>query len=277
MSLRNLARTITTVALVALGASCAKAGDADIEVDWTRTTPASGRVVDGAVEVDGGSGGEFVLVELQDPPVGGDGFEITGQVRYEGVVGTGYLQMWSTFADGGRYFSRTLADTGPLAAISGDSDWREFSLPFYLNGAEPPERLEVGVVLPGAGTVRVSSLSLGAIGGGNAGWWSDRAAGFIGAIGGSAMGILGAAVGALSSRGRARRFVLSVSVGAAALGVVLIAVCGLALAQGQPRAVTFTLGLSGGLLAVIFGSLIPRLRRIYAQAELRRMRALDTV
>ena len=35
-----------------------------------------------------------------------------------------------------------------MAALTGDSDGRAFELPFYLNGAAGPERIEINLVLP---------------------------------------------------------------------------------------------------------------------------------
>ena len=51
---------------------------------------------------------------MEAPAVTGDSYAITGKVAYEGVEGDGYLEMWSVFPDGSRYFSRTLDDAGPL-------------------------------------------------------------------------------------------------------------------------------------------------------------------
>src|SRR5207245_1908725 len=83
-------------------------------------------------------------------PVAGPGYVVAGQVRYEGVEGQGYLEMWTVFPDGQRFFSRTLAPRGPLAALPGESSWRRFELPCGLGGAsQPPARAEVDLVWRG--------------------------------------------------------------------------------------------------------------------------------
>lgn len=248
------------------------------EVRWTETSPASGRVVDGAVEVTGEEGGAtFPLTTIDGPDVGGAGYAIVGEVRYEGVIEPGYLEMWNVFPDGSRYFSRTLATEGPMAALVGDSDWREFRLPFFLEGATSmPSRLELNAVLPSKGHVWIGPVRLvGIDGAGSNAWWTDRGAGVFGGFGGALVGIFGGMVGVLASRGKARRAVLGTLVGLTVLGGLLLVAGAIAFFDTQPYAVTGTLLISGGILAAVAGGLTPRVRHMYAQVELRRMRALD--
>src|SRR5438034_9909812 len=82
-------------------------------VDWDRTPPMSGTVVHSTVRIESPlGGGTFPLAVLDHPPVDGAGYAIWGKVRYMGVQGAGYLEMWSVFP-GGRYFSRTTDTEGP--------------------------------------------------------------------------------------------------------------------------------------------------------------------
>ena len=67
------------------------------------------------------------------------------------------------FGDYGSYFSKSLAQIGPMRIITGDSDWREFVMPF--NGDDGrisllPERLTLSLILPGKGTVHIRDVSL---------------------------------------------------------------------------------------------------------------------
>jgi len=247
-------------------------------IDWTSTPPVSGVVVDGAARVTSTSGGSFPLASIVVPDLGTTGYEIRGQVRYEAVAGTSYLEMWSVFPDGGRYFSRTLDTEGPMAALSGTSDWRAFELPFFLNGSNPPTRLELGVVLDGAGTVDVGRLELVALpagAGSDGAWLSARELGLVGGIAGSTIGLFGALIGVLVGRRRARGFVLPAMTVAAVAGIALIVLAGVALLVGQPGSVAYVLLLPGVLLALVCGLGVPRVRRAYAEDELRRMHALD--
>lgn len=105
-----------------------------------------------------------------------------------------YLEMWSVFPDGGRYFSRTLGAEGPTAAMVGESDWRRFELPFFLEGAtSTPSQLELNAVLPSGGRVWVGPLRLMALedAASSGAWWTDRTAVLVGGIGGAMVGVLG--------------------------------------------------------------------------------------
>jgi hypothetical protein len=247
-------------------------------IDWTTTPPASGKVVDGAARITTTSGGTFPLAAVDVADLGTTGYEVRGQVRYDDVVGTSYLEMWSVFPDGARFFTRTLATDGPMAVLSGTSDWRSFELPFFLNGSSPPKRLEFNVVLSAAGTVDVGRLEivpLPAGAGTDGAWLTQRELGLVGAVVGSTIGLFGALIGVLVGRRRGRGFVLPAMTAAAVVGVVLIVLAGLALIAGQPLSVAYVLFLPGAILALVCGLGVPRVRRLYVEAELRRMRALD--
>jgi len=248
-------------------------------VDWTATPPLSGEVVDGNARVTAGAGGgQFPLARLEAGDLGTVGYAIRGQVRYSDVAGQGYLEMWSYFSDGGQFFSRTLAGEGPMAALTGSSDWRAFELPFYLQGTTGPERIEVNVVLPGAGTVDVGPLELvrmDAATSGATAWLSDRAIGVAGALIGVAVGVFAVAIAWLAGRRRARRFVLAATTAAAGAGIGLVVLSVVGWWTGQPPNVVLFVLVSGLVLALAFGASIPRTRRLYADAELRKMRAMD--
>lgn len=94
-------------------------------------------------------------------------YAVRGQIRYHAVEGTGYLDLWSSFAgtspgeSGGKYFSRTLANRGPLQKITGNSEWRDVVLPFDGTQSKSlPTGLELNLVLAGPGKVDVSDLQL---------------------------------------------------------------------------------------------------------------------
>lgn len=279
---RRLRAVIVATGLVLglfVGAGAALAQDPVVRVDWVSTAPVSGEVVDGNVRITAdAAGGTFLLVEIEAPDLGTVGYAVRGQVRYADVAGQGYLEMWSYFADGGQYFSRTMAADGPMAALSGTSDWRDFELPFYLQGAAGPERLAINVVLPGAGTVDVSPLELVRLDAdpGSAGaWLTDRGIGVAGALIGVAVGIFAAAIAWLAARRRARRFVLAAMTAAAGAGIGLIVLSIVGLSTGQPPNVVLFVLVAGLILAAAFGISLPRTRRLYADAELRKMRAMD--
>lgn len=88
-------------------------------------------------------------------------YAVRGKVRYEGVEGAGYLEMWNDFGEGGRFFTRTMGEKGPMAKVSGTSEWRAFYLPFNGTGAPGlPRALEINLVLSGKGMVEITDMEL---------------------------------------------------------------------------------------------------------------------
>jgi hypothetical protein len=180
-------RSLISVALVI--AACGGSGARG--VSWEDTTPLSGAVEPGAAP-DGAAAlrltgpGTHPLIVLDDPGVDGE-YVITGMVSYEGVT-AGYLEMWSVFGES-RYFTRTLAESGELGVLRGDSEWRPFALPFFAAPGTAPTSLEINLVLDGPGTVWIGPLGVAGAttaGGGSVKW------GLVGAIAGTTVGMLGA-------------------------------------------------------------------------------------
>lgn len=214
-------------------------------------------------------------------------YAVRGRVRYSGVAGEAYLEMWNIMPDGSRYFSRTLAPSGPMGIISGDSDWRGFLLPFNLMETRPTHvDLEINVVMPGKGTIEVSPIAIGPGSGSGVvaaaskqAWFTETDAGRWGGIGGgvygTVAGLFGALCGWLAPRGRGRRLILGGIVAGAALGLVLLAIGLYAWLDGQPRYVGYMFALPGVLTLIIFPLMFSRIKRRYGEAELRKMSARD--
>ena len=247
------------------------------------------------------------LLDLENPGVTAFQYAIEGSVRYENVKGKGYLEMWSWFAGGGRYFTRTMNDSGPMQSLEGSSDWRPSTLPFFISKAKGgfPKRIVVNVVFAGRGTVYLSPvklfqyhdtkelqyllgmpvslpLSLPPSSAGNlpqssVGWWGARTDGLIGGIGGSIVGFLGGIIGALAGCGKARRFVLTLTAVLMGLGVISFIGGMLILARGRPYdAMYSSLLLFGVVITTVCGGLLLVLRHRYEQIELRKMAAMDS-
>lgn len=217
------------------------------------------------------------LLTIDSPRIAGTRYLVSGQVRYEGVEGVGYLEMWSHFPGGGRFFSRGLVEIGPMAKLTGTSGWRAFALPFDATGASGmPTRLVLNVVLQGRGTVDVGPVSLTSQDAGTAGaWWPERTGGLIGAVAGGVVGCLGALIGTLTSLGRARRLVVAAATGLVIAGAAAFVAGIVAVTGSQPYAVWFPLTICGALGAVLPLGLLPTIRRRYEERELRAMRAQD--
>lgn len=108
-------------------------------------------------------------------------------------------------------------------------------------------------------------------------WWPNEAAGWIGAIGGSVLGLIGAGIGVaaatLAPRGRGRKAVMGVMIAAIVAGAGLLIAGIVAVSLGQPYAVWYPLVLTGFIATTVMGSLLPVVRVRYREAEQRRVDA----
>lgn len=117
---------------------------------------------------DSGMPRTWTISVVERPTLDAYSYEISGRVRYEDVEPAGYLEMWSHFGDRGAYFTRGLAESGPMGRLDGNSDWRPFSLPFRSSpDVGHPEKLVINVILPGSGTVAIGPITLAARGEGS--------------------------------------------------------------------------------------------------------------
>lgn len=273
-------RRVLSGAGIALFVAARAATPQGLTIDWSHTTVAGGQVLAGqapegaaALELraDRPGGAAFHLVTIDRPSLPGGPYRVSGMLRYDGVEGQGYLEMWSVFPDSARYFTRTLAPRGALAALHGDSKWRRFDLPF-TPGTQVPSRLEINVVFPGRGRVWIGPMRLAPA---PAAWWSERAGLLFGVSLGSFLGILGGTIGVLAGRGRAPRAVLKSLTAMAVMGIALAIVGAAAILTDQPRYVWYPALTLGGLAAILGIVLVRPLRMRYAADELRRMQAMD--
>ena len=97
----------------------------------------------------------------------------------------------------------------------------------------------------------------------------------LGGIGGGLIGLWGALIGILSSRGKARRFVLTSANALFVIGIASLVGGMAALATGQPYAVYYPLLLIGIILVVVIGKMRASLSARYEQLELKRMQSMD--
>jgi hypothetical protein len=220
------------------------------------------------------------LFEIDKPGVKIPRYLLCGDVSGEGIEGKAYLEMWSFFAGGGRYFSRTLAEVGRMGSLSGTFDFRPFNLPFTAEPGMTPEKLAMNVAFPGRGTVSLANVLLLELDSNEyflptGAWLTPRQISLFGGIGGSVLGILGALVGILASRGQARALVLALLKGMFAFGAVALLAATFGLWLEQPPRVLSMLLLFGVICTVLPASLLRRVRREYEEKEFRRMKALD--
>jgi len=106
-------------------------------------------------------------------------------------------------------------------------------------------------------------------------WWSGSVGGIVGGVFGVVFGCLGGVIGWLSHKGKARAFVLTTVKTMFAVGTASLVLSVVALVCGQPYAVYYPPLLVGILLTILPLGLLGAVRKMYEQAELRKMEALD--
>src|SRR5262249_16320224 len=139
------AATVTLLVLLSLAATAGRAAaqNAPARFRWEELQK-QGKVASGAIVEQDRGGADYRLkitnpeshpmtmtvLTIDRPAVKGPRYSLTGQIKYENVEGAGYLELWNYFPNGGQFFSRTLADQGPMMKLTGASEWRPFLLPF---------------------------------------------------------------------------------------------------------------------------------------------------
>lgn len=230
------------------------------------------------IRPESGSPNAIPLIELESPGIDCANHLVAGEIRYEGVAGTAYLEMWTVYENGERYFSRTLGEVGPSAKLSGDSDWRLVSLPFLGSADRKPARLEINVVLPGGGTVEFRHFKLyqsdEVLDAGMAHLARQGARRAALAIGVVVALVLSAML--MTSGGRARRLVLAIMAALIAVGITGI-IGGTAMSSGRTPDLWLPL-LVGGSVALLAGAIgFPFFRQAYLKRELRQISAADRI
>ncbi|HEO71038.1 MAG TPA: hypothetical protein ENN80_07225 [Candidatus Hydrogenedentes bacterium] len=223
-------------------------GRASLKVTYTGTEPVS-----------------VTLFEVDDLGVEDCTIFYQARIRSKDIEGQAYIEMLCAFG-GGEYFSRALEQ-----AVSGTTDWRASHTPFFLKEGQSPERVRLGVRFEGSGIVWVDAvrLSRGMPGANGARW------GYVGAAMGILAAIWGPLAGTWAPRGRGRGLVIGM--GAALLGcsLVLLARGVMLLVSGAGYDAYHGWLMTGGIGTLVFGPLLPVVRKRYREAEARRMAAMD--
>lgn len=153
--------------LVLMTSTLHAAGQAFPDRPWTVKTPGlsvqKGASFDQATDVFEVAASDQAVIPVfvdAQPNVSTHSYTLRGEVKYENVGGTGFLETWTSVGDG-KAFSRTLGEYGPMAKLTGTSAWREFTLPMNMMGSsDPVKQIEMNVVLPNGGKVWLRSLRL---------------------------------------------------------------------------------------------------------------------
>ena len=233
-----------------------------------------------ALQIEGGVGASNIAVLIcNDPPVSSHQYMVSGRVKYDGVVGDGYLELLNDFGDRGVFFSRALDTSGPLGKLTGRSGWRDFQLPFYAEPGMKPRRLTLNIVLPGAGRVTITQPTLAPLSANSwsasNSWWTEQQAGLLGGVLGGGMGLLGAAIGTLTARKKSRNLILGLDSFGIVVSIVALIAGIVALFAGQLWHVYYPLLMVGVIGGAVLGTHLLKLLRQSRDDELRRITAVD--
>lgn len=214
---------------------------------------------------------------IKNPGISEKTYILQGRLRSEVLPGQGYLEMLSTFPNGQSFFSRTLSESGPQAKLQGNFNWRFFSLPFEMSSTSTaPQLLTFNIKAPQGSLFYFSDLRLMQAESLDEGWLTRKELGLLGGIFGTLMGCIGALIGILSSRGKAKNFVRTLTNACLTIGAGLLIMGVVAVLRMQPEYMFMSLLLSGAFLILLFAGVRKTIYRAYQEAELRRMQAQDT-
>lgn len=129
--------------------------------DPTRRRP-DGAALDGEqLRIAATGAATVALASWEQPGISETRFALAARIRCQGVGKPGHLELWTVLGDGRRFFSRTLAESGPMGRLIGDQPWRDILLPADASGTDArPAKLELNLVLPDGGTVELGPLQL---------------------------------------------------------------------------------------------------------------------
>ena len=109
-------------------------------------------------------------------------------------------------------------------------------------------------------------------------WFNEQTAGMIGGIIGGSMGVMGGVIGCTSTlciRKGWKKLMYGIFGICIVLSIFMLIICLAALFAHQPYHVWYVFGLPGLIGTVVFGGLLPVLRKRFTDNELRQMQAKD--
>lgn len=77
------------------------------------------------------------------------------KIKSDDLTGQAFLEMWVRIPGKGEFFSR-----GLQSPLSGTSDWRTVSTPFFLQKGQNPDEIKLNLVVNGTGVVWIDDIKL---------------------------------------------------------------------------------------------------------------------
>ncbi len=204
------------------------------------------------------------LLRIHDPHLETDVYSLWGKIKYDGVENPSYLELWNDFGKR-KYFTRTKAGSGFMKKISGDSEYRIFSLPFNREFSTLKlEMLQLNLVFKGKGKIIFSpqvylitgtknpykSIEKESVN--NLLWWDDNTGSYIGGFLGILIGLCGAVNAFFIHKGKNYRLV-KICIGIVLFVALASLIVGItAYFYQQPYAVYYPMLVSGAISVFVF-------------------------
>ena len=274
---------VLTAIMSTMSANSSWATEAEVNLNFSpveeigdRATSVKGPNGEAAIEVVGSEKASSTpLIACDAPEFSKHQYVVRGRVKYEGVVGDGYLELLNDFGDEKVYFTRTLSSFGGLKKLQGTSDWREFELPFHADRGMKPIKLSLNLVLKGQGKVIVSQPRFSNLADSAAAWWTNQQGGIVGGVVGSLLGILGGLIGWSATWGKSQKLTMGLCHVGIAIGCVCLASGAIAAVLQQPFHVYYPLLLAGIISVCVIGANLRTISQRFQADEFRRMQAID--
>jgi hypothetical protein len=221
---------------------------------------------------------ELSLLFVEYPEIAARRYAFTGEMKYEKVAAFDkFILETVLFTD--KPHDGIIVEAGvPIHSREepDDSDWRPFSVSYRcFPWQKVPQAVHLGVRLTEPGRLYLRNVKVVEYPDESAVWWSDRTAGWIGSIGGVALGLIGVFLGFLGCRGTLPAWTEYILATLTIGGGLSLVGGGVALAWHQPYGVWYPLALFGVIMSGVFGANWNIFRRKRHEIELRRMASLD--
>ena len=166
----------------------------------------------------------------------------------------------------GTYFSRDIDNS-----LSGTKPWGKRETPFFLKEGQKPSKIQLGIRFEGPGIIwiddaRLTKVFMKSSSGEEPSW-----GGIFGSIFGVTVGLWGAIVGIMGSKGKARGFVIGSSYALVGICALLFIAGGTMFFIGSDFSFWYPPVLCGFIGAAIIGFNIPGIKRRYIDIETRKL------
>ena len=111
--------------------------------------------IEGGWRIETGGKRTFRLFEIREPGLDRCVVMFRADMRSRGVEQRAYLEMWCHLPGQGDFFSK-----GFHNAVTGDNEWANYEIPFYLKAGQRPDAIKLNVTFDGPGIVEIRNIEV---------------------------------------------------------------------------------------------------------------------